>query len=187
MRLDPMFPEMERMFQDSEGIQTILDIGTGYGVPASWLIERFTEARLRGIEPSPERVRIASMALGDRGVVTQGHAPEIPAVGAPVDLCTIIDMVHFLTDGSLMETLKRVRERIRNGGRLIIRASLPPKRRLPWSWWFQNLILKWSRIPAFYRSVHQLERLIVQSGFRMEDTVASGCDEELVWLFARKT
>jgi cyclopropane fatty-acyl-phospholipid synthase-like methyltransferase len=177
---------MERMFRNTDGIQTILDIGTGYGVPASWLLERFPGARLRGIEPSPERVRVAGMALGDRGEITQGRAPEIPDVHRPVDLSTMIDMVHFLTDGGLTETLKRLRERIRHDGRLIIRASLPPKRRRPWAWWFQNLILKWSRVPAFYRTAHHLERMVVQSGFRMEQTLASGQDEELVWLVARK-
>jgi cyclopropane fatty-acyl-phospholipid synthase-like methyltransferase len=186
MRLDPMFPELERMLRNTDGIRTILDIGTGYGVPASWLLERFAGAQLRGIEPSPERVRVAAMALGDRGVVSQGRAPEIPDVHSPVDLSTMIDMVHFLTDGGFAETLNRLRERIRSDGRLIIRASLPPKRRLPWSWWFQNLILKWSRIPAFYRTAHQLERMVVESGFRMEHTLASGRDEELVWLVARK-
>jgi len=79
-----------------------------------------------------------------------------------------------------------LRERTRNGGRLIIRASLRPKRHLPWSWWYLNLILQWSRIPAYYRSVHQLQGMIVQSGYQMEHTLASGCDDELVWLVARK-
>jgi predicted exporter len=186
LRLDPMFPEMERMFRNTDGIRTILDIGTGYGVPASWLLERFAGARLRGIEPSPERVRVAGMALGDRGVVSQGRAPEAPDVQTPVDLATMIDMVHFLTDGGLAETLDRLRERTREGGRLLIRASIQPKRRLPWSWWFQNLILKWSRVPAYYRPVQQLERMVGQSGFRVEHTLASGRDEELVWLVARR-
>ena len=186
MRLDPMFPEMEQMLRSADDIKTILDIGTGYGVPASWLLERFTEARLRGIEPSPERVRVAAMAVGDRGFISQGHAPEIPEDGNRVDLSTMIDMVHFLTDEGFTETLDRLRERTRNGGRLIIRASLLPKRRLPWSWWFQNLILQIFRIPAYYRPVHQLQSMVVQSGFQMEHTRASGRDEELVWLIARK-
>lgn len=186
MRLDPMFPEMERMFRSADDIKTILDIGTGYGVPASWLLERFTGARVHGVEPSPERVRVAAMALGDRGFVAQGQAPAIPEIGDRVDLSTMIDMVHFLSDENFAETLDRLRERTRNGGRLIIRASLPPKRRLPWSWWFQNLILQLSRVPAHYRPVHQLQSMVAQSGFQMEHTLASGCDEELVWLIARK-
>jgi predicted exporter len=186
MRLDPMFQEMERMFRSVGDIKTILDIGTGYGVPASWLLERFTGARLHGIEPSPERVRIAAMAVGDRGVISPGRAPVIPEVGDQVDLSTMIDMIHFLTDAGFTETLDRLRERTRAGGRLIIRASLLPKRRLPWAWWFQNLILQLSRIPAYYRPVHQLQRMVVQSGFQVEHTLASGCDEELVWLIASK-
>jgi hypothetical protein len=98
----------------------------------------------------------------------------------------MIDMVHFLTDADFTETLDRLREQTRNGGRLIIRASLPPKRRLPWAWWYQNLILQLSRIPAYYRPVHQLQSMVVQSGFQVEQTLASGCDEELAWLVARK-
>jgi uncharacterized protein len=186
MRLDPMFSEMEQMFRSAADIKTILDIGTGYGVPASWLLERFTGARLHGIEPSLERVRVAAMAVGDRGFISQGQAPAIPAVGEPVDLSTMIDMVHFLTDADLVETLDRLRERTRNGGRLIIRASLRPQRRLPWSWWYLNLTLQLSRIPAYYRPVHQLQSMVVQSGFQMAQTISSGCDEELVWLVARK-
>jgi uncharacterized protein len=186
LRIDPMFPEMEQMFRSVDGIGTILDIGTGYGVPACWLLERFVGARLYGIEPSPERVRVASMAVGDRGFISQGQAPDIPEAGNGADLTTMIDMVHFLTDAYFMGTLNRLRERTRNGGRLILRASLPPKHRLPWSWWFQNLILKVSRVPAHYRSVDRLQSMLVQSGFQVEQTLASGCDEELVWLVARK-
>jgi SAM-dependent methyltransferase len=186
LRLDPMFPEMERMFRSVGDIKTILDIGTGYGVPASWLLERFTGARLHGIEPSPERVRIAAMAVGDRGLIAQGQAPAIPAAGDPVDLSTMIDMVHFLTDEDFTETLGRLRERTRAGGRLIIRASLLPKRRLPWAWWYLNLILQLSRVHAYYRPVHQLQSMVAQSGFQVEHTLASGRDEELVWLVARK-
>jgi predicted exporter len=186
MRLDPMFPEMERMFRSADDIKTILDIGTGYGVPASWLLERFTGARLHGIEPSPERVRIAAMTVGDRGLIAQGQAPAIPAADDQVDLSTMIDMIHFLTDEDFTETLGRLRERTRAGGRLIIRASLLPKRRLPWAWWYLNLILQLSRVHAYYRPVHQLQSMVAQAGFQVEQTLASGRDEELVWLIARK-
>lgn len=186
MRFDPMFPEMEQMFRSADDVKAILDIGTGYGVPSSWLLERFTGARLHGVEPSAQRVRVAAMAVGGRGFISQGQAPEIPADGHRVDLSTMIDMVHFLTDEDFTATLDRVRERTRNGGRLIIRASLLPTRRWPWSWWFQNLTLRFSRTPAYYRPVHRLQGLIVQSGFQMEHTRPSGADDELVWLIARK-
>ena len=186
LRLDPMFSEMEQMFRSVDGIKSILDIGTGYGVPACWLLERYTEARLQGVEPAPERVRVAAMAVGDRGLIAEGQAPEVPAAGGLVDLSTMIDMVHFLTDADFAETLGRLRERTRDDGVLIIRASLLPKRRRPWSFWFQNLILQLTRVPAYYRPIHQLQSMVVQSGFQVEQTLASGRDEELVWLVARK-
>jgi predicted exporter/SAM-dependent methyltransferase len=186
MRLDPMFSEMERMFRSADGIKTVIDIGTGYGVPSSWLLERFGEARVYGIEPSAERVRVASMALGERGVIVQGQAPQIPETDYRADLATMIDMVHFLTDDRLAQTLGRLRGRTRDCGKLIIRASLLPKRRLPWSWWFHNLILKVSRVPAYYRSVPELKRMVGQAGFQVEQTLASGPHEELVWLIAIK-
>jgi cyclopropane fatty-acyl-phospholipid synthase-like methyltransferase len=186
MRLDPMFPEMEQMFRSVDGIKSILDVGTGYGVPACWLLERFSEARLQGVEPAPERVRVAAMAVGDRGLIVQGQAPAVPDIGDPVDLSTMIDMAHFLTDADFAETLGRLRERTRDDGRLIIRASLLPKRRRPWSFWFQNLILRLTRVSAYYRPVHQLQSMVVRSGFQVEQTLASGCDEELVWIVAGK-
>jgi cyclopropane fatty-acyl-phospholipid synthase-like methyltransferase len=124
--------------------------------------------------------------VGERGIISQGHAPEIPDVDDPVDLATMIDMVHFLPDEGFVETLSRLRERTRSGGSLIIRASLHPWRRLPWAWWYQNLILKLSWAPAYYRPVGQLQSMVRQSGFWVEHTIPSGINEELVWLVARK-
>ena len=105
MRFDPMFLELQQILQSSDGIKTIIDIGCGYGVPSSWLLERFPEARIFGIEPSKKRVRIASLAVGTRGTVVQGYAPEVPEVPRPADLTTLLDMVHFLNDDALLLTL----------------------------------------------------------------------------------
>ena len=139
------------------------------------------------MEPEAERVRIAAMALGERGTVTQGRAPEVPEVEQPVDLGTMIDMVHFLTDDEVALTLRRVRERMRPGALLLVRASLvPTRRRLPWSWWAQNLVLRATRVPVRYRPLPQLAQLVAAAGFRVERTLPSGPDGELVWLVGRK-
>jgi predicted exporter/SAM-dependent methyltransferase len=186
MRLDPMFRELEEILHSADGVRSILDVGTGYGVPASWLLERFPDAQVRGVEPSAERVRVANMALGARGGVAQGRAPEIPEVETPVDLGTMIDMVHFLTDEAAALTLSRVRARMRAGALLILRASLTPTRRRPWSWWAQNLALRAAGVPAFYRPLPNLAELVAAAGFRVERTLPSGPDGELVWLVGRK-
>jgi len=53
MMTDPMFKELSQFFDDHLNVKTIVDIGTGYGVPAAWLLERFPEAMVFGMDPAP--------------------------------------------------------------------------------------------------------------------------------------
>jgi hypothetical protein len=98
----------------------------------------------------------------------------------------MIDMIHFLTDDEAALTLRRVRERLNAGALLLVRASLTPTRRLPWSWWAQNLALRAAGVPVFYRPLPHLAELVAAAGFRVERTLPSGPDGELVWLVGRK-
>jgi len=175
---------LPKILEFSDGITTIIDIGCGYGVPSCWLLERFPEAHIYGIEPSKKRVRIASSAVGVCGTVTQGYAPDVPEVPRPADLTMLLDMIHFLDDDALLLTLERLRESMREGGLLIVRATMRPRRRLPWVWWLENAKLRLAGVPAYYRSAEQLEKMIARSGFRMTDTLPSGVNDELVWLIA---
>ena len=187
MRFDPMFLELQSILKSSEKIETIIDIGCGFGVPSCWLLERFPNAYIYGIEPSKKRARIASFAVGVRGTVTQGYAPDVPEVSRAADLTTLLDMVHFLDDDALLLTLARLRERMHAGARLIVRVTVPPQRRLPWVWWLENAKLHLAGVPAYYRSAEQLEEMIARSGFQMTDTLPSGVNDELVWLVAGAT
>ena len=187
MRFDPMFSELYQILKSSDGIKTIIDIGCGYGVPSSWFLERFLEAYIYGIEPSKKRVRIASLAVGSRGCIAQGYAPNVPVVPQPADLTTMLDMVHFLNDEALLLTLKRVKERMREDGCLIIRATIRPQRRMPWVWWLENAKLRFAGLPAHYRSAEQLEKMMARSGFQITDTLPSGVHDELVWLVGGAT
>ena len=53
-----------------------------YGVPACWLLERFPEAMVYGIDPDSERVRVASMEIGEDGVITHSRARSSQGAGA---------------------------------------------------------------------------------------------------------
>ena len=107
MLFDPMFRELPRFLESYHGIRTIIDIGSGYGVPACWLLERFPESRVYGIDPDPDRVRVASMAVGKRGFITRGRAPDVPTVPEPADLALMLDSVHYLKDDELRLTLRK--------------------------------------------------------------------------------
>ena len=186
MRLDPMFAELPRLLDSCEGIRHIMDIGCGYGVPAAWLLERFPRAGVTGIDPDAGRVRVAARVVAERGAVTAEGAPNIPVVSQPVDLAIMLDMVHFLNHDGLKLTFKKLYDRIRPGGRLILRAAVPPTGRASWGWRLENFRLKLNHIEPCYRSTENIKALLNQTDFQVEQIESSGTGEELVWFIASK-
>jgi predicted exporter/ubiquinone/menaquinone biosynthesis C-methylase UbiE len=185
MLFDPMFLELPRLLKNSIENVTIVDIGCGYGVPACWLLESYPEATIYGIDPNHQRTRIASLAVGKRGVITNGFAPEIPIVSKPVDLVMMVDILHYLKDNDLKLTLRNLYNNLRRGGHLIIRAPILPKRYFPWLWWVENFKLRLSGTPSYYRTIEEIKTIIMQTGFTIEQTESSGSKEELVWFVVR--
>ena len=186
MFFDPMFSELPRLLKNRNENSTIVDIGCGYGVPACWLLESFPEATVYGIDPDHQRTRIASMAVGKRGVITNGYAPEIPSISKPADLVIMVDILHYLKDDDLKLTLRNLYNNLRHGGDLIIRAPILPKRHFPWLWWFENFKLRLLGTPSYYRTIAEIKTIIIQTGFAVEQTESSGSKEELVWFVVKK-
>jgi trans-aconitate methyltransferase len=186
MHFDPMFTELPPFLESSKDIQTILDIGCGYGVQTAWLLERFPEAKVVGIDPDAGRVRIAARVAGRRASIKSGSAPDIPPVSQPADLVMMLDIAHYLNDEALRLTLKNLYERLKCGRQLIIRASIPPTRQTPWVWWFENFKLKLNQTPSYYRSTETLQRMLVETDFLVVQTKPSGTNGELVWIIATK-
>jgi SAM-dependent methyltransferase len=185
MLFDPMFRELPLLLESYQGIRIVIDVGSGYGVPACWFLERFPESRVYGIDPDPDRVRVASMAVGKRGTISRGRAPDIPTVPEPADIALMLDIAHFLRDDELRLTFERVGRILSQKGTLIIRTAIPPERRFPWLWWTENFKLRIRRVPGYYRPVDQIVTLIVQSGFKIELTAPSGSKGELIWVIAK--
>jgi cyclopropane fatty-acyl-phospholipid synthase-like methyltransferase len=149
------------------------------------LLERFPGSKIYGIDPDTERIRIASMVVGKRGVITYGRAPDMPMVEEPVDLAIMLDILHYLKDDVLEMTLNKLYNKLRTGSCLIIRASIPPERRFPWVWWLENFKFRLLRMPSYYRSVEQIKKVIVQVGFKIEQTEPSGTNGELAWFIVK--
>lgn len=180
LRLDPMFSELPSLLSNS-AIRMVADIGCGYGVPACWILERFPDATVYGIDPNPRRVRVASRAIGKRGVAAVAGAPDIPETPALLDMATMLDIIHFLDDDQFRLTLERLSAILGQQGRLIIRASLPPAYVFPWVWWMENLKNKAAGIRCHYRSVDEIESIVLRAGFDIELTAPSGSKGDLVW------
>lgn len=176
MRFDPMFSELHQLLGSPK---TIVDIGTGYGVPAAWLAELFPDARLYGIEPDETRLRIASWALGDRGTVEQGKAPDLPEFPGRADAVIAIDMIHYLDDGDLKLLLERAVKKLSPKGTIIIRGTVPGERRTI----LRTIELLWTRmrgLPVYYRSAEELARIMERQGFTVtvRDSISRSREEK---------
>ena len=185
LMFDPMFRELPGILPALNGnVSTILDIGSGYGVPANWLLHCYPSARIFGIEPRADRVRVANFALGKNGRVTQGLAPQVPDTPLAADAAFMLDMCHYLDDDALELTLARLHERLKTGGFLILRAVLRPHRPLPWTWRLENAKMKLTGARACYRTQPQITEQLTKNRFDVVLLQNSGRQDELAWVVA---
>ena len=187
MMVDPMFKELPQFFNSDMNLKTIMDIGTGYGVPACWLLERFPKAKLFGIDPDGERVRVASVVMGERGLVKKDAAPHVPSVPVPADAAVMLDMIHYLPDERLALTLKRLSMNLNRDGLLLIRAAAPSENHSSWLWKVEALKSILSKTPLYYRSVDKIVEMLSGAGFRVKIKTPSGSKGESVWLMAENS
>ncbi len=187
MRLDPMFRELAALLPAGRPVRTLLDIGCGYGVPACWLLWHYPDANLTGFDPDPERVRVASMALGARGVVIVARAPDLPPLAEPPDLAVMLDIVHFLNDEELQLTFQKVYDELDRGACFIVRATVPPPGRPSWTWTIENLKIRSAGLRGHFRPADRITGCLGRAGFGNIRTTPSGNRGELAWFVAHKT
>jgi 2-polyprenyl-3-methyl-5-hydroxy-6-metoxy-1,4-benzoquinol methylase len=181
MRLDPMFPRLAGFMRDP---RRILDIGCGYGIPSAWLLELFPCATVCGLDPDEERVRVARQALGSRGEVRTGRAPQLDELPGEADTALVLDVIHMLSDEEFIKTLKALNEKLVPDGRLVIRATIPADGSRSWMGRLEEFRLKCRRLKSHYRTVDGIEALIVAAGFHMEEIQRDGPGSEEFWFVA---
>jgi SAM-dependent methyltransferase len=104
-----------------------LDVGCGVGLYTLWLAEAVgAEGRVRGIDPSAERVEAARALVGRTpGAghldVGQGDGTAIDAPDATFDWVWCGDTLHHIQD--TRQALKEFRRVLRRGGRIIVKES----------------------------------------------------------------
>lgn len=169
MKFEPMFADLGTFFDKPA---TIVDVGTGYGVPAAWLLEIFPGARLYGIEPDEARRRVAERAIGDRGAVTAGRAPDLPEFEGKADAALMIDMIHYLSDAELSLLLKRTRERMSPKGTLVVRATIAGRKRTVLRT-IEGLWIRMKGLAKNYRSAERITGLMEETGFSVRLRIPS--------------
>lgn len=182
LRYDPLFQDLAKLLPSQRNIKNIVDIGCGYGVPACWCLEHFPHARVYGLEPDPERVRVATFAFHGRGSVRHGFAPELPEVSEAADVVLLLDMIHYLDDKTLRSLLKNCSNILHPDGLLITRFVIQPQRRPSLSWMFEDLRIRLGGGKATYRSREEVAELMEQAGLSVCDSKVSKTNPELVWM-----
>jgi cyclopropane fatty-acyl-phospholipid synthase-like methyltransferase len=181
--IDPMFKELQQYVQNP---RRIIDIGCGYGIPATWLLELYPDARVYGLEPDESRVRIASQVIGDRGHVEVGLAPDLPAVDSEVDTVIMLDMLHLIDDEELKLVLKRIFQKLSPGGTLIIRATIPSDRKVPWKRWIEATRLKFTGMQESFRRENEIAGFMTVAGFAINVSASPTAGIEEKWFVGKK-
>ncbi len=186
LRFDPMFDDLTKIFGQHQNIKTIVDIGCGYGVPGCWCLEQFENAHLYGIDPDLERVRVASIAAGTRGTITDGFAPAMPDIPHNADIILVLDMLHYLDDETASTLFQKSFRILEDNGLIITRYVSKPAMAPSWSWRLEDFRVRLSGKTAYYRTPEQMAKLLGNSGFDLVLNEVSRNNPELFWIVARK-
>ncbi|MGA2441838.1 MAG: class I SAM-dependent methyltransferase [Tepidisphaeraceae bacterium] len=186
LRVDAMFRELPEIVKAVPNPRTALDLGCGNGFAACALLEWFGELKLYGVEPSAGRVGTAARAMGERGVVVRGAAPDFEWPGLPdrVDAVFALDMMQFLSDADFEVTLRRIRGRLEDGGYLVIRTPMAPAGFGSWAWHLGKIARKIQGIGAWHRSAQGIQDAMSGAGFQITKIQMSGGNPELYWFIA---
>lgn len=187
LQSDPMFTDLPELLRNRRAqIRTILDIGCGYGVPGCWCLEYCENAKLTGIDPDPERIRVAGLAMGERGHLLESSASELPSIFDPADLVLVLDMLHYLDDESVKTLFANCFTAMADKGTLLIRSVIRSSaRKHSWSWKLEDLRVRISGGVAHYRSREEMAKFLADAGFCVEVNTVSKTNDELVWLTGR--
>jgi SAM-dependent methyltransferase len=182
--LDPMFPRLASFLHSP---RHMIDIGCGYGVPAVWLLSLFPQAKVYGLDPDRRRVTIAARAFGDRGSAVVGKAPDLPAASPDrVDTALMLDMTHLISDDELRLTLQRLYDKIVPEGKLILRTTVPSRKRVPWLRRVEEWRLKALDVTPHFRSSEEVGALLSETGFTVELKEPTALDREEIWFICRR-
>ena len=183
MMMDPMFQELDQYVQNP---RRIIDIGCGYGIPATWLLEIYPQTKVFGLEPDEERVLIANRAIGQRGFVQAGLAPDLPSVDGSVDYVTMLDMLHYINDDELRLVLRRIYDKLEAGGTLVIRATVPSDQKVPWKRWIETIRLKFTNTKYLFRQEKEIAGLMFRAGFAVDVQASKASGVEEKWFVGKK-
>jgi len=187
LRLDPLCDQLHAFLDGQGSVRTALDIGCGYGIPGCSLLEWFPEVTVFGIDPMARRVKVAMSAFAGRGYAVQKAAPDIDVPSFPpvFDVVFMIDVIHFLSEEELDETLQKIHSKLGAEGQLFVRAIMFPQSRRSIIWNLEHIKQRLRRKRLYYRSIDSIRSKFNACGFNLEEGGRFDGDPEMTWFISR--
>jgi tRNA (cmo5U34)-methyltransferase len=107
-------------------VKDFLDLGTGTGETARRIRALYPEARLTGLDESPEMLAAARIHLGNDPLLLVARLEE-PLPPGPYDLVVSALAVHHLDAAGKQDLFRRVAHVLRPGGRFILADVVVPE------------------------------------------------------------
>jgi tRNA (cmo5U34)-methyltransferase len=107
-------------------VEDVLELGTGTGETALRILRDHPEARLTGIDESPDMLAAARAVLGHRPLLLVSRLEE-PLPQGPFDLVVSALAVHHLDGPRKADLFRRVAQVLRPGGRFVLADVVIPE------------------------------------------------------------
>lgn len=135
-----------RLAKAVSGSKAVLDIATGTGEVAIETVDVLPEARVFGVDPSPEMLllakkKIVSRGLSDRISLARSRAEELPFKDGSFDAVTIAFGIRNTVDPAL--SLSEMRRVLRPGGKVAVLEFAIPRQKLfapLYLFYFKNIL-----------------------------------------------
>jgi predicted exporter len=180
IRLDPMFPRLADFVRPG---QTLIDVGSGHGVPAAWLLALYPDLRFIACEPSPERARVAARVLGDSAQVFPFGGLGLPMVKNQVHAALLLDMLHYLPEKDLEEFLSRLKDMLKDPKRLIIRVTIL-REKFSFQRWVETTKMRFKNLRPYFRTEEEITEALKWAGFKVELVEPTATGREETWFIA---
>lgn len=124
----PDYDELqERIAEAASGLEPrdVLDLGTGTGQTAARIRALYPEAKLTGVDASPDMLCAARAELGQDPILIVARLEE-PLPPGPYDLVVSALAVHHLDAAGKQDLFRRVARVLRAGGRFVLGDVVVP-------------------------------------------------------------
>jgi len=185
MRLDPFFAKLDSVVPRNA---RILDLGCGYGLASHWLAAFTDQRTFLGLDYDEEKIRVAQLSAVEHPRI-QFQSGDFLTVEYPsCDAVLLLDVLHYWVAEKQQAILRKVRQALRPGGRLILRDGAQGKnsahqRVHRWEWFATRAGLNRTREGLHFQTRDQLEAMLREAGFlRWEIQSAGGNDSNIMLL-----